>query len=124
MGNPLGRIHILRQVSSIVESIEATAVGNNAIKQWVCMILKLAPYTSKRYFMPGGRGVERTILLMLERVSRVHARCVLGHSDAVRALPRYPPGRVSSCNIIGSEVLLTRTFARRGCKASSLCEFA
>ncbi len=46
--------------------------------------------------MPGGRGVERTALLMLERVSRVHVGCALGHSDAVRAVPRYPPGRVSS----------------------------
>jgi len=39
MGNPSGRFHISRQVTSIVESIEAMAVGDNAIKQWMCMIL-------------------------------------------------------------------------------------
>jgi hypothetical protein len=50
------------------------------------MILELAPYRSKHCFMPSGKGVERTALLMLERVSRVHVRCALGHSEAVRAV--------------------------------------
>jgi len=109
MGNPLGRFQILRQVASIVESIEVMAEGDNAIRQCVCMILELAPYRSKRCFMHGGRGVEGTALLMLERVSRVRVRCALGHSDAVRDMPRYPPGWVSSCDIIGSGVLPTRT---------------
>ena len=35
-----------------------------------------------------GRGVEITHFLMLERVSGVYVRCALGHSDAVRAVPR------------------------------------
>jgi hypothetical protein len=121
LGDPLGRLQILRQVASIVESIEAMVVGDHAIKQCVYMILELIPYRSKRHFMPNKRGVERTDLLMLERVSRVHARCALGHSEAVRAVPRYPPGRVSFCDMISSEVLPTRTFARRDCNASSLC---
>jgi len=73
--------------------------------------------------MPSGRGVEKTALMMLERVSIFRARCALGHSDAERAVPRYHPRRVTSCDMIGSEVLLTRTFARRDCFASSLCSF-
>ena len=122
-GSPLGRFQILRQVASIVESIEVMSVGDNAIKQCVCMISDLAPYRSKRYFMPGGRGVERIALLMLERVSKVHVRYDLGHTDVVRAVPRYPPRRVSSCDIIGSGVFPTRTLARRSCNASSRCAF-
>ena len=73
--------------------------------------------------MHGGRSVERTALLVLERVSRVHARGAVGHSDAVRAVQRYPPERASSYDMIGIEVLTTRTFARRGCNASSLWDF-
>ena len=57
LGNPLGRFQILRQVASTMESIEAMAVGDNAIRQCMCMILKLAPYNSRRCFMHGGRGV-------------------------------------------------------------------
>jgi hypothetical protein len=43
LGNHLERFQILRQVANIVESIEATAVSNNAIKQCACLILELAP---------------------------------------------------------------------------------
>jgi hypothetical protein len=93
-------------------------VGDNAIKQCVYMMLELAPYRSKRCCVPGARGVERTALLMLERVSRVNVGCNFGHIDVVRAVPRYPPGRVSSCDIIGSGV--SRTLARRDCSASAL----
>jgi len=92
----LGRFQILRHVACIVESTNATVVGDNAIKQCAFMILELAPHRRKRCFMHGGRGVERVALLMLERMSRVHVRCALGRSDAVRAVPRYPLGRVSS----------------------------
>ena len=53
MGNPLGRFQILWQVASIVDSIEAMAVGDNVVKQCVCMILELAPYKSRRCFLPG-----------------------------------------------------------------------
>jgi hypothetical protein len=113
----------MRQVASIVESIEAMEVGDNAAKQCACMILELAPYRSKRCFMPCGRDVERYALLMLWRVSKVHARCALGHIDAVRAVPRCPPGRVASCEMIGNRVLPTRTLARRDCNASSLCAY-
>jgi hypothetical protein len=62
--------------------------GDSAIRQCVCIILELAPYSSKRRLIPGGRGVERIALLMLARMSRVHARRALGHRDAVRAVPR------------------------------------
>ena len=41
----------------------------------------------------------------------------------MRAVPRYPPGRVSSCDIIGSGVFPILTFARRDSKASSRCDF-
>ncbi len=123
LGDPLGRLQILRQVASIVESIEAMVVGDHAIKQCVYMILELIPYRSNRHFMPDRRGVERTDLLMLERVSRVHARCALGHSDSARAVSRYRHGRVSSFCIVGSGVLPTRTLARRDCYASSLRPF-
>ena len=54
-----------------MESIDAMAVGENAIKQCMCMILDLAPYTSRRFFILGGRDVERIALPMLDRVSRV-----------------------------------------------------
>jgi len=87
LGNSLGRFQMLRQVDSIMDSIEAMAMDNSAIKQRMCMILELAPNMSKRYFMHGGRGVERTALLMLERVSRVHVRCALRHSDVLSAVP-------------------------------------
>ena len=123
MGNPLGRFPNLRQDASIMVSIDAMAVGDNAIKQWVCMILEFAPYKSKRCFMHGGRGVERIALVMLWRVSRVYTRYALGHSDAIRAVPRYPPGRVSSYEMIGNVVLTTRMLARRDCSVSSLCAY-
>ena len=110
----------MRQVASIVESIESMTVGDNAIKQCVCLILELSPYTSSRGFMCGGRGVVITALLMLNRVSIVHVRCALGHIDAVRAVPRDPSRRVSSCDIIDRGVLPTRTSTRRDCNASSL----
>jgi hypothetical protein len=63
--------------------------------------------------MLGGRGVERIAFLMLDRVSSVHLRYDFGHSDAVRARPRYPLDRFSPCEIIGIGVWPTRTLARR-----------
>jgi len=123
LGNPLGRFQNFRQVASYAESIEAMAVGNNGIKQCVCMILELAPYMSKRCCMPGERGAERIALIILERVSSVHLRCTLGHNDAVRTVPRYPLEKVSSCDIIDNRVFPTRTLARRDCNVSSRCVF-
>ena len=87
------------------------------------MILEFVPYNNRRCFMPGGRGVESAALLMFERVINVHARCALGHSDAVRAVPKYPHGRVSSCDMMGSGVVPIRTLASRDCSASSRCVF-
>ena len=88
LGNPLGRFNIFRQVAYILESMEVMALGNSAMRQWVYIILELAPYRSSLCLILGGRGVKRIALLMLARVSRVSARCALGHRDAVRAVPR------------------------------------
>jgi hypothetical protein len=88
LGNPLGRFHIFRQVASNLESMGVVALGASAMRQWVYIILELAPYSRNRCLIPGGRGVVRIALLMLARVSRVHARCALGHRDTVRAVPR------------------------------------
>ena len=93
----LGRFHILWPIASIAESMGAMAVGDVVIKQCMCKISELAPYKSTCCCMRGGRGVEIISLLMLERVSRFRVRCALGHSDAMRAVPKYPPGSVSSC---------------------------
>ena len=43
-----------RQVASSLESMEVMALGERAIMQYVCIVLELAPYRSKRYLMPGG----------------------------------------------------------------------
>ena len=86
--NPLGRFHLFRQVAPNLESMEVMALGQSVIRQWVCIILDLAPYRNNRCLMPDGRDVERIALLMLAKVSEVHARCALGHRDAVRAVSR------------------------------------
>jgi hypothetical protein len=88
LGNPLGRFHILRQVASNLDSMKVLALGKSAIRKCVCIILELAPYMSKRCLILGGRVVERIALLMLARGSRVHASCVIGHRDDVRAMHR------------------------------------
>ncbi len=88
LGNHLERLHIFWQVAGDLESMEVIALGECAIRQRACIILEMAPYSSKRCLILGGRGVERIALLMLARVSRVHARCALGQGDAVRAVPR------------------------------------
>jgi hypothetical protein len=117
--NSLGRLHIFRQVASILESMEVMALGEGAITQCVCTILELAPYKSKRCLIPCGRDVERIALLILVRMSRVHARCALRHRDAVRAVPRYPPDSWSSFEMIGIGVLPTRMLATRARRAVS-----
>ena len=88
LGNYLGRCQILRQIVSNVESTECMALGESAINQCVCKILELARYINRCYFMPCGRGVERTALLMVAKVSSVHVRCAFGHRNAARAVPR------------------------------------
>jgi hypothetical protein len=52
------------------------------------MILELAPYRRRRCFTPGGRGVARTALLIVDKVLMVHVRCAFGLKDAVRAVPK------------------------------------
>jgi hypothetical protein len=87
-GKSHGKVPYFRQVASNLESMEVIALGDSAMRQLVCIILELAPYRSSLCLIRGGRCVERIALLMLARVSRVHARCALGHRDAVRAVPR------------------------------------
>jgi hypothetical protein len=43
-----------------------TYAGESAIRKYVCMILELAPYRRRRCFIPGGREVARTALLMVD----------------------------------------------------------
>ena len=56
MAKSLGSFQILRHVASSLESIVVIDVGEIAIRQCVCMILKLAPYKKRRCFTPGWRG--------------------------------------------------------------------
>ena len=44
-------------------------------------------YRKRRCFIPGGRRLARTALIMVDREAIVHLRCVLGHKEAVRAVP-------------------------------------
>ena len=115
LGNPFGRRHILRHVASSEESMEVIAAGERAMRQCVCIILEFAPYSRSRCFMLGGRGVFSTALLMVAMIPSVHWRWALGQRDGVRAVPRYPPGRGSSCDSTGMGVLFMRTWARRVC---------
>ena len=62
--------------------------GESAMRQCVCMILELAPYRRRRCLTPGGRGVARTALLIVDKVSMVHLRCAFGLREAVRAVPK------------------------------------
>ena len=78
MGKPFGSFQTLGHVASSLESKVVTYAGESAIRQCVSMILELAPYWRTRCFIPGGRGVARTALLIVDKVSIVHLRCVLG----------------------------------------------
>ena len=64
------------------------ADGESATRQCACMILELAPYRRRRYFIPGGRGVDRTALLIVAKVSIVHLMCAFGLREAMRVVPR------------------------------------
>jgi hypothetical protein len=52
------------------------------------------------------------------KVSSVHIKRAFGHRDGVRAVLRHPPRRVSSCEIINSGVIPTRTLAMRNYRAA------
>ena len=78
----------MRQVASSEESMEVIAAGDRAMRQCVCIILELAPYSRSRCFMLGGRGVFSTALLMVVMTPSVHWRCAFGHREAVSAVPR------------------------------------
>ena len=119
LGKPLVSVHILQHVASRLESIVVIDVGESAIRQCVCMILELAPYKRRHCFTPGGRGVVRTALLIVDKVSIVHLRCAFGLREAVRAVPRYSSGSGSSCNIIEMGVWPTRILAKWAWSAES-----
>ena len=53
MGKPLSKFHILRHVAYNLESIIVMAAGENAMRQWVCMIFEFAPYSRRRCLTPG-----------------------------------------------------------------------
>jgi hypothetical protein len=75
-------------VDSSEESIEVIAAGERAMRQWVCIILELAPYRRRRCLILGGRGVVSTALLMVVMTSSVHMRWALGQREAVSAVTR------------------------------------
>ena len=88
LAKPLGSFQILRHVASSLESILVIYAGESAIRQCVCMILELAPYKRRRCFTPDGRGVDRTALLIVDKVAIVHLRCAFGLREDVRVVPR------------------------------------
>jgi hypothetical protein len=92
LGKPLGRHQNLRHVAFIVEFMEFIAAGDRAMRQFVCIVLELAPYRRRRCLMFGGKGVVSTALLMLAMTSSVYLRWGLRQRDAVSAVPMYPPG--------------------------------
>ena len=71
-----------------MKSMVLMHVGESAIMQCVCMIFELDPYKRRRCFSPGGWGVARTTLLMVDKVSFVHPRYAFGFLEAVRDVPR------------------------------------
>ena len=114
LGKPLGSFLIFRHVASSLESMVGMVAEESDIRQCVCMVLELAPYRRRRYFRPGLRGVVWAALLMVDMVSIVHLTCAFWDREAVRAVPRYPPGSESSCDINDMGVCPTRILARRG----------
>jgi hypothetical protein len=55
LGKSFVSFQILRHVASSLESIVVIDDGKSATRQYVCMILELAPYRRRRCFTPGGR---------------------------------------------------------------------
>ncbi len=74
-------------MASTLESIVVLDAGESAIRQCVCMFLALTPYKRRRCFTPGGKGVVRIALLIVDKVSIVNLRCGFGLRKAVRAVP-------------------------------------
>ena len=74
-------------MASSLELIVVICAGKSVIRQCLCMILELASFRRRRYFIPGGRGVARTTLLIVDKVSIVQLRCDFGLREVVRAVP-------------------------------------
>ncbi len=88
LGKPLRSFQILRQVASKKESTAIIDAGERAIRQWVCIILELAPYRRRRCLMFAGNGVLSTALLIGDITPSLHWRWALGLSDVVSGVPR------------------------------------
>jgi len=88
LGKPMGSFQILRHVASSLESMVVMDDGGSATRQCVCMILELALYMRRRCFIPGGKGVARSSLSMVDKVSVIHLKCAFGLREVVRIVPR------------------------------------
>ena len=73
--------------------------------------------------MCGGSGVRCTALQMRSSWDLVHLRWASGQREAVRAVPRYPPGNGSSCVRTCMRWPPNWMWASRARRASSLSRF-
>jgi hypothetical protein len=96
LGKESERFHIFLNIFSTTESIFRMAVGERAMRQWVCVIFECVPYRRRRYFIWGGKGMFPSAFPICRSCAFVQWRCASGERDAVRDGPRYPPGRGSS----------------------------
>ncbi len=78
----------MRQVASSEKYMEVIAAGERAMRQYVCIILELAPYRRRRCLMFEGKEVVSTALLMVAMTSSAPLRWDLGQRDDVSAVPR------------------------------------
>jgi len=73
--------------------------------------------------MCDGSGARLTVLHMVSCWSIAHRRWESGHRDAVRAMPRYPPGRGSSCARTPMRCTPRAMCASQAHSASSISDF-
>jgi hypothetical protein len=73
--------------------------------------------------MHDGSGARLTALHMVSSSCFVHRRWASGHRDAVRAVPKYPPGRGSSYVRTPMRCPPRVMWASRALSASSLSVF-
>ena len=87
MRKPLGRFQTFRHVASSLESMVVMDAWGSAIRRCACTILELAPFRRRRCFIYDGRGVARTALLMVDKVSVVHVKFAFELREVVRVVP-------------------------------------
>ncbi len=73
--------------------------------------------------MYDGSGARLTALQMVSSCCFVYRRWASGHRDAVRAVPKYPPGRGSSWVRTPMRYLPRARWASRALGASSMSFF-